>query len=217
MPLSYANPRSDVAVTIESDGHDSLWFLHIPGNAGGSIRKAMGQHGGNHKSFHHHKASKMIQVFAAARDKQIFAVIRNPVDRALKAWSWASRQRTWSPLVSEGQSQVYSSLFAASDPSKFFEVIDFASLAKVCHHFTRQVNYLDVPNVKLITLENLQDELDDLVSEYGGDRIMLPVEHVHQSDRPMADTLSAKAVDRVLDFYFDDSEMHQKLLENFQK
>tara|TARA_R100001510_G_C7656966_1_gene217771 strand:+ start:890 stop:1567 length:678 start_codon:yes stop_codon:yes gene_type:complete len=209
---NYANARSDVACSAELPGHDSLWFLHIPGNAGGSIRKAMGQHGGNHKSFHHHKASKMIQVFAAARDKQIFTVIRDPVDRALKAWSWAGRQRTWGPLLSDDEARVYSALFASGDPSRFFELIDFEALAKVCHHFTPQVDYVDAPSVRLITLENLQDELDGLTSEYGGARIVLPVERVHESGRPAADTISSEAVSRILKFYFEDYFLHQSLL-----
>lgn len=210
---NYANARSDVAFSAESPGHDSLWFLHIPGNAGGSIRKAMGQHGGNHKSFHHHKASKMVQVFAAARDKQIFTVIRDPVDRALKAWSWAGRQRTWNPLVSNAESQVYSALFASVDPSKFFEAIDFKSLVEVCHHFTPQVDYVDAPEVRLITLENLQDGLNSLTNEYGGARIVLPVERVHESGRPTADNLSSEAVSRILAFYSEDYVLHQSLLQ----
>jgi len=212
MPHNYANARNDVAVAVESQGHDSLFLIHIPGNAGGSIRKAMKQYGGNHKSFHHHKASKLVQVFDSARTKQLFAVIRDPVDRALKAWSWAARQSTWNPLVSDAESQVYSALFKAGDASRFFEVVDFDSLTRVCHHFTPQVDYIDVANVRLITLEGLQGNLDRLVKEHGGDRIKLPDDRVHESGRPMADILSADAIDRILDFYLEDYAMHQTLL-----
>jgi len=213
----YANARLDVAFSVESPGHSALWFLHIPGNAGGSIRKAIGQHGGNNKSFHHHKASKMIQVFAAARDKQLFAVIRDPVDRALKAWAWAGRQRTWAPLVSDTESKVYPALFASSDPSKFFELVDFKPLVEVCHHFTPQVDYVDVPNIRLITLEKLQDGLDSLTSEYGGTRIVLSVERVHKSDRPTANSISPEAKSRILEFYSEDYVLHQSLLQEQTK
>ena len=92
MQASYPNPRSDPAISEEKAGHDTLFLVHIPGNAGGSIRKALGQYGGNHRAYHHQTASKLCQAFQSARTKQLFCVIRNPIERALKSWSWCSRQ-----------------------------------------------------------------------------------------------------------------------------
>jgi len=215
MPHNYSNPRSDFPVSVESPGHECLWLLHIPGNAGGSIRKVIGQFGGNHRSFHHHTASKMLQVFEYARSKQLFAIIRDPVDRALKAWAWCSKPKTWGPLVSDEEASVYSTLFGASDPSLFFESVDFNALTKICHHFTPQVDYLDAPNIELISFEDLQEGLDRLVDQYGGSRVMLPTKPEHASGRPSSDSLSPLAKSRILDFYSRDSDLHREIFRTF--
>lgn len=210
MPVSYPNPRSDIPTSIESPGHESLWLLHIPGNAGGSVRKAIRQFGGNHGPYHHQTARKVLQVFESARRKHLFAIIRDPVDRALKAWAWCSREKTWGPLVSGVEASVYSSLFAASNPSTFFESVDLSALSRFCHHFTPQVDYLDAPNVDLISFEALQDGLDYLVFQYGGSRIILPPEREHASGRPGSEVLSTLARSRILDFYAQDAELHRE-------
>lgn len=215
MLSNYANPRSDLALSCESDGHDSLWFLHIPGNAGGSIRKAIGQHGGNHRSFHHHKASKMIQAFDSARNKQMFAVVRHPLERAIKAWAWCSRYTVWEPLVDNSFASLFSSLFSVSCPSKFFESVDFPSLVSVCHHFTPQWEYLDLPGeIDLISFDALQEGLDGLVAHYGGKDIVLGDKRVHSSNRPSSAVISNFAKVRILDFYKDDLALYERMAEN---
>ena len=212
MQASYPNPRADTAISKEKAGHDTLFLVHIPGNAGGSIRKALGQYGGNHRAYHHQKASKLCQAFQSARKKQLFCVIRNPIDRALKSWSWCSRQSTWHPLVSSEQAQVYSALFASSDPSTFFERVNLASLATVCHHFTKQADYLDVTqHVEMISFDSLQAGLERLVATYGGRPVVLPTKKMHETDRPSADSLSKLAVSNILDFYNDDNALWQNV------
>lgn len=209
---SYANPRSDPPISTENAGHETLFLIHIPGNAGGSIRKALGQYGGNHRAYHHQRASKLYQAFANARTKQMFCVIRNPIDRALKSWSWCASQTTWNPLVSQAESNVYSALFASSDPSAFFETVDFDSLVQICHHFTPQSSYLDLDRpIEMISFDGLEAGLDRLVKTYGGERVVLPEKKLHQTSRPTSKSLSASAISRILDYYDDDQHLFENL------
>ena len=212
MQASYANPRADPAISEEKAGHETLFLIHIPGNAGGSVRKALGQYGGNHRAYHHQKAKKLYQAFESARNKQLFCVIRNPIERALKSWSWCSRQSTWQPLVSTKEARVYSALFASSNPSNFFECVDLASLSAVCHHFTRQADYLDVTqHVEMISFDLLQAGLDRLVATYGGKPVVLPKKNLHKTSRPSADCLSKKAVSNILSYYDADSALYESV------
>jgi hypothetical protein len=215
MQTSYSNPRSDPATTAEQPSHGTLFLVHIPGNAGGSIRKAFGQNGGNHRAYHHQTAKKLYQAFQSARTKQLFCVIRDPIERALKSWSWASRQTTWNPLVSNEEAKLYSALFSSSDPSKFFESVDFPALVSVCHHFTPQCKYLDLPGeIDLISFDALQEGLDGLVDHYGGEQIVLGDKKVHASNRPSSEFISNFAKERILDFYKNDLALYERMSEN---
>ena len=114
--------------------------------------------------------------------------------------------------MSSEEVQVYSALFASSDPSTFFERVNLAALATVCHHFTRQTDYLDVTQpVEMISFDSLQAGLDRLVKTYGGRPVVLPSKKMHKTDRPSADSLSKLAVSNILDFYNDDNALWQNV------
>ncbi len=63
-------------------------FIHIPKNAGTSIRSALGLRGGGHRPWRYH-ATGQPQIW---RQYTSFAVVRNPWDRAVSAYHHATMQ-----------------------------------------------------------------------------------------------------------------------------
>jgi hypothetical protein len=153
-----------------STNKKNLYFVHIPKNAGNSIRQACKKQ--NIKVVSHNIRKRNKRLLAAHRRKKdlhAFCISRNPYDRIVSAYNY---------LMKEGKNKTKEDNIERDEYLKpYADFTDFvqnglAHAAKNQLHFLPQVfwikNHSGKPEVEtVLKMENLQDELNAFCNQMG--------------------------------------------------
>jgi hypothetical protein len=184
-------------------------FVHVPKNAGSSVSRALYGRSLGHKTVQ----EMMVHNPKLFQELSSFAILRDPLERAMSAWKYCKHGGTaqgWVKEKPDYKSPVFSSFerFATEwlpvqDPS----TVDFV--------LQKQVKFVLDPsgNIavrKLIMLGDLAEKWPDLIAGLNCAETALPVRNKMQNASE-AEVFSDEAVAAIQAFYKEDYDLISKL------
>jgi hypothetical protein len=187
--------KADVEIPTTRD----LIFIHVPKTGGTSIRDALGfnlrVNNTSHFNSNHPEVKKM-----RGPDTLMFAVVRNPYDRAWSAFKFFAKAKK-----SRGRiERVFEIFMSTMDVNDFWCKVDIEKLARVMPHVRTQSSFIRDP-MRLLRFERLDEDWKEFAAEIGRPELELPRKQVSPGV-PWQEALSEESKARIRQIYKIDFE-----------